>query len=80
MVRKFSESRLIPIPARVEATAPHAYLRLRRPDYTEAELDARLDALRDLGVNDAFVFFKHEDAGAGPRMAAQFLERAATGP
>jgi len=23
--------------------------------------------------NEAFVFFKHEDAGAGPKMAAEFL-------
>jgi uncharacterized protein YecE (DUF72 family) len=66
--------------ANVEATARHAYLRLRRSSYTEAELDARLASLRALDVDDAYVFFKHEDAGAGPRMAAQFLERArATG-
>jgi uncharacterized protein YecE (DUF72 family) len=66
--------------AQVEATACHAYLRLRRSTYTEAELDARLAALRVLDVDEAYVFFKHEDAGAGPRMAAQFLERAQAGP
>jgi hypothetical protein len=26
--------------------------------------------------DDVFVFFKHEDAGAGPKMASRFLEMA----
>ena len=60
--------------AAIEATARQAYLRLRRADYDDAALTARLDALRGLDVDNAFVFFKHEDEGAGPRMATRFLE------
>ena len=63
--------------ASLEVTAPHAYVRLRRSSYEEAELAARLAALRALEPREAYVFFKHEDAGAGPRMATHFLELAA---
>ncbi len=54
-------------------TAPYGYLRLRRSDYDRAALTdwaLRIDAL---GWREAFVFFKHEDAGAGPRLAAEFV-------
>jgi hypothetical protein len=33
--------------------------------------------LRARGLEEAFVFFKHEDAGAAPRLAAEFLALAA---
>ncbi len=62
--------------AELEATSRRAYLRLRRESYDAAALDARLASLRTLDVDAAYVFFKHEDAGAGPRLAAEFLERA----
>jgi uncharacterized protein YecE (DUF72 family) len=55
-------------------TAPFAYLRLRRPAYERAELAAWATRLGARDLAEAFVFFKHEDAGAGPRLAAQFLE------
>jgi hypothetical protein len=29
---------------------------------------------------DAYVYFKHEDAGVGPRLAARFEELATTSP
>ena len=59
----------------LEATAGWGYLRLRRQDYDEA-------ALRRLGrapagaaaATTAYVFFKHEDEGAGPR-ACRFLPK-----
>jgi uncharacterized protein YecE (DUF72 family) len=58
-------------------TASWGYLRLRRPDYDRAALgDWALEIAR-CGWDDAFVFFKHEDDGAGPRMAMDFLEVAA---
>lgn len=57
-------------------TAPYGYLRLRRADYAAADLAGWLERLRATGWEEAFVFFKHEDAGAGPRMAAQLLELA----
>src|SRR5690606_27997336 len=58
-------------------TADWAYLRLRKPDYPEAELEAWLERLRRSGVREAQVFFKHEDEARGPRFAEQFLALAA---
>lgn len=56
------------------ATADWGYLRLRRPDYDDTALSAWAERLRSQGWNEAYVFFKHENAGAGPRMAARLLE------
>jgi len=60
--------------APVVATAPFGYARLRRPGYDDGELARWAEALRQPGWSDVFVFFKHEDEGAGPRMAAGFSE------
>jgi uncharacterized protein YecE (DUF72 family) len=59
------------------ATTDWGYLRLRRPDYDEAELKAWMKRVQEQEWRDAFVFFKHEDEGKGPQMAKQFLESAA---
>ena len=59
------------------STGDWGYLRLRRPDYGDADLQAWLQRVREAGWQDAFVFFKHEDEGKSPRMAARFLELAA---
>lgn len=59
------------------ATADWGYLRLRRPDYGDAELQAWARRVRQQDWQDAFVFFKHEDAGKGPQLAQRFLELAA---
>jgi uncharacterized protein YecE (DUF72 family) len=53
-------------------TASFAYARLRRSSYDRAELTDWSKRLADLGVDDALVFFKHEDEGTGPRYAAEF--------
>jgi uncharacterized protein YecE (DUF72 family) len=58
------------------ATADWGYLRLRRPDYGEAELRAWVERLREQAWREAFVFFKHEDEARGPQMATRFLELA----
>jgi len=58
--------------APVVPTAPWGYLRLRRPDYSSADLERWARRIREQPWERAFVFFKHEDAGAGPRMAASF--------
>lgn len=58
------------------ATAEWGYVRLRRPNYSAAKLKAWGKRLRQLGWREAFVFFKHEDAGKGPRLAKKFLELA----
>ena len=58
----------------IVATAPHGYLRLRRPGYSDEDLERWADRVKAQPWERAFVFFKHEDAGAGPRMAQRFLE------
>jgi len=58
------------------ATARWGYLRLRRAAYGEAELETWGERIRGLGWDEAFVFFKHEEAGTGPKLAARFIELA----
>lgn len=58
-------------------TADWAYLRLRKVAYTERELGAWLDRLEAAGVAEAQVFFKHEDAATGPKLAERLLALAA---
>ena len=58
------------------ATAGWGYLRLRRPDYSAAELKTWVQRVRGQDWRDAFVFFKHEEKGMGPQMAKRFLELA----
>ena len=60
--------------APVVETASFGYARLRRPGYGEADLAEWAATLRRPAWSDVFVFFKHEDEGAGPRMAAGFRE------
>jgi len=65
--------------AELVSTAGWGYLRLRRCDYTDAELAARAERVRAAGWDEAYVFFKHEEEGAGPEMALRFLELAGGG-
>lgn len=53
--------------------APLVYLRLRAFNYTTAALRKWHARVTASGAGQAFVFFKHEDAGAGPAMAKRFL-------
>jgi uncharacterized protein YecE (DUF72 family) len=55
------------------STAGWGYLRLRRPEYPPAEMKKWRDWVQSQAWDQAFVFFKHEDAGAGPKMATEFL-------
>ncbi len=57
------------------ATAAWGYLRLRRQDYDEAALTAWAARVATSPWSSAFVFFKHEDAGLGPRLAEAFRRR-----
>lgn len=59
------------------ATAPWGYMRLRRPDYTDADLQSWLKKMHAQSWADAYVFFKHEDEGRGPAMAARLVKLAA---
>jgi uncharacterized protein YecE (DUF72 family) len=55
-------------------TASYSYVRLRRAEYDAAALDAFLSRLAVLGVDEAFVYFKHEVQG--PSYALELLNRA----
>ncbi len=54
------------------ATAPWGYLRLRQVAYEDEALGDWAKRIRDQAWTDAFVFFKHEDEGTGPKLAARF--------
>jgi uncharacterized protein YecE (DUF72 family) len=60
----------------IDKTADWGYLRLRRVNYSEENLAEWVNRIRDQSWNETFLFFKHEDAGTGPKLAAQFLELA----
>lgn len=55
-------------------TAPWGYLRLRRPDYTDANLTQWMERILSQKWERAFVFFKHEDEAGGAEMAMRFQE------
>jgi uncharacterized protein YecE (DUF72 family) len=57
---------------RIATAADWGYLRLRRVVYADADVDEWAAWTRSQAWQDAFVFFKHEDAGTGPRLARQF--------
>ncbi|MGD8279310.1 MAG: DUF72 domain-containing protein [Gemmatimonadota bacterium] len=57
----------------VESTADWGYLRLRREEYGERDLEDWVTRIRAMNWSDAFVFFKHEDEGTGPRLARRFV-------
>jgi uncharacterized protein YecE (DUF72 family) len=57
-------------------TTDYGYLRLRREDYTVDDVERWADFVRQNKANwrDAFVYFKHEEAGIGPKLAGQMME------
>jgi uncharacterized protein YecE (DUF72 family) len=59
-------------PPAIVATASWGYLRLRRERYDASALRQWADLVGAQAWTDAYVFFKHEDAGAGPKLAAKF--------
>jgi uncharacterized protein YecE (DUF72 family) len=61
------------------ATTDWGYLRLRRPDYDAAALAAWAAKMSAPGWRDCYVFFKHEDSGQGPQLAARLLDVLAAG-
>jgi uncharacterized protein YecE (DUF72 family) len=58
------------------SAAPWGYLRLRRSDYTDADLSQWLERILSQKWEKAFVFFKHEDEAKGPEVAVRFRELA----
>jgi uncharacterized protein YecE (DUF72 family) len=61
----------------IMGTAPWGYLRLRRSDYTDADLSQWLERILSQKWEKAFVFFKHEEDDAkGPEAAVRFRDLA----
>ncbi len=66
---------MAPAPGSVDLLpGPLVYLRLRAANYTPVQLRRWREKIEASGAERAFVFFKHEDAGAGARLAESFLE------
>src|SRR5439155_1362987 len=57
-------------------TTDYGYLRLRREDYAESDVERWTKFVREQESNwgEAFVYFKHEEAGIGPKLASQMKE------
>ena len=58
------------------STADWGYLRLRKTSYEAQDLKGWMKRVQNQKWEDAFIFFKHEDEGVGPKLAKQFLELA----
>jgi uncharacterized protein YecE (DUF72 family) len=61
----------------IPSVGPVAYVRLRRADYTPADLDLWAERLAKVGAEgrDAYVFLKHDDDASGPRFAQELVAR-----
>jgi uncharacterized protein YecE (DUF72 family) len=55
------------------ATASFGYVRLRAADYDDTQLRTWAEQIDQQAWNECFVFFKHEDAGAAPKLAERLL-------
>jgi uncharacterized protein YecE (DUF72 family) len=69
-----------PEPPTIRLTGPFLYLRLRRDDYHETELEAWAARLEPFlaGGRDAYVFFKHDPVGRGAELALALMARLGT--
>ncbi len=59
---------------RFHSTANWGYLRLRGTEYDEGQMRDWVRRVADQPWQRAFVFFKHEDEGLGPKLATRFLD------
>jgi len=69
-------------PPSIRRTGPFLYLRLRRHEYAREDLAAwaaRLEPFTADGL-DAFVFFRHDDAGRGAELALEFSAMTGSAP
>jgi uncharacterized protein YecE (DUF72 family) len=57
-------------------TADFGYFRLRDEGYAKQELEQWAGTVKQLGAQwqDAYVFFKHEESGIGPKLAQEFAK------
>ena len=65
----------------VHVTARHGYFRLRDQGYDDADLARWAETITAStgGCRDVYVYFKHEERGAGPDFAKRLLDRLAQG-
>lgn len=63
------------MPAPTVATASYGYLRLRREDYTSADVERWAGFVRQQEApwQECFIYFKHEESGTGPKLAAEMI-------
>ncbi len=61
----------------VVATADYGYLRLGPVDYSDNDVARLAGLVREKATNwqETFIYFKHEESGMAPRLAAQMIER-----
>ncbi len=58
----------------VVATADYGYLRLREVNYSNEDLAHWASVIREQNAwRDVFVYFKHEEAGTGPKFASDLM-------
>lgn len=58
----------------VQMTADYAYFRLRDEGYQQADIERWAATIASLdGVQDTFVYFKHEEQGLGPEFARRLM-------
>jgi uncharacterized protein YecE (DUF72 family) len=57
-------------------TAHWGYVRLRGEGYSDEALGEWIQRIKSQAWDEAYVFFRHEDTGTGPKLAARFLELA----
>ena len=59
----------------IVATADYGYLRLRREDYTDADMSRWAEAIKanESVWPDVFVYLTHEESGVGPKLATQLM-------
>jgi uncharacterized protein YecE (DUF72 family) len=58
----------------IDKTADWGYLRLRRVNYSDVDLADWIKRVQSQNWRDTYVFFKHEDEGTGPKLAARFID------
>lgn len=61
----------------VHVTAGHGYFRLRDQGYADADLDRWAETIADAATacDEVYIYFKHEDRGAGPAFADRLRDR-----
>ncbi|MEP6685336.1 MAG: DUF72 domain-containing protein [Verrucomicrobiota bacterium] len=57
-------------------TTDWGYLRLRRENYATTDIESWAGFVREQkeSWNDTFIYFKHEEAGIGPKLAKEMIE------